>query len=542
MKLVIVLTLIALVILCCVLLNNASSKAGVPVLLAFIILGMFVGNNHILPLTFNDYRLSGDVCTAALIFIMFYGGFGTNWKTARNVATQAGLLASAGVIVTAAVTGLFCHFALHWAWLESLLMGAVISSTDAASVFSILRSRKLGLKNHEAPLIEVESGSNDPLSYMLTIVMLSLIEGNADGAGIAVLLAKQIVLGAVFGFVIAKGALAFLQKVKFATSGFDSLFVLAVAIFSYAIPSLLDGNGYLSAYIVGIIMGNSQFSGKKNLVGFFDGITDLMMVIIFFILGLLSTPADIMHNAVPAVLIFLCITFISRPVAVVSILSWFRKYPANQLGFISLTGLRGAASIVFAIMITTSNAAVEHDIFSIVFGIVLISIAVQGSFIPLLAKKLGVVDPDANVMTTFNDFADNYDMEFTEVEITADSAWKGKKIMELGIPRNLLMCLLLRSDGSREIPNGDTVLEQGDVVIICTRECRNNQTVKIVEHPLSHNSKWEGRMVKEYPFPKMHQLMLIRRGENTIIPNGNTVLQRGDILYINEGLLVAKNQ
>ena len=192
------LILVAVIIVSCVLLNNASFRIGMPVLLAFIMLGMVFGNNGLVPVPMDsDGRaFVGDICTVALIFIMFYGGFGTSWKSARPVVTEAALLSSVGVILTAGITGVFCHFALRWTWLESLLMGAVVSSTDAASVFSILRSRKLGLKNHTAPLLELESGSNDPCSYMLTIIVLSLIGGDVSVGHTLWLFFSQLVFGA----------------------------------------------------------------------------------------------------------------------------------------------------------------------------------------------------------------------------------------------------------------------------------------------------------------------------------------------------------
>ena len=225
------LALVAIIIFCCVLLNNASHKVGIPVLLAFILLGIFVGNVDFINIALEDFKAAEKMCSIALIFIMFYGGFGTRWKTARPVAAQAAILATAGVAVTAGVTGLFCHFVLHWNWLESMLMGAVISSTDAASVFSILRSKNLGLKNGTSPLLEMESGSNDPMSYMLTALMLSLMGGSASGAGITMMLLKQIVLGAGIGYLIARGAILVMRRISFATAGFDSLFVLAIALF-----------------------------------------------------------------------------------------------------------------------------------------------------------------------------------------------------------------------------------------------------------------------------------------------------------------------
>ena len=260
------LVLVAVIIFTCVLLNNASFRIGMPVLLAFILLGILFGNNGIIPIDMNiaDRENVGDICTVALIFIMFYGGFGTSWKSAKPIALEAGLLASVGVICTAALVGVFCHFLLKWGWIEALLLGSVVSSTDAASVFSIFRSRKLGLKNNTAPLLEMESGSNDPCSYMLTIIMLSLMQGEASVGHTIWLFFAQLGFGALFGVLIARVSVEAMKRINFATAGFDSLFVLAIALFSYAVPGLLGGNGYLSAYIVGIILGNTDFRGSDE--------------------------------------------------------------------------------------------------------------------------------------------------------------------------------------------------------------------------------------------------------------------------------------
>ena len=253
---------IAIVIITCVMLNNATNRVGVPVLLAFILLGMLFGNNGLLPVKVESYKAVEQICSAALIFIMFYGGFGTRWDAARPVAAESVLLATAGVVLTAGFTGAFCHFLLRWQWPEALLMGSVVASTDAASVFSILRSRKLGLKNGTAPLLELESGSNDPCSYMLTAVMLSVMQGTASGGQIMWQLFAQLFFGAVLGLLIAQAAAFGLRHITFATSGFDSMFLIAVALFAYAIPAAVGGNGYLSVYIVGMILGAVFFTGK----------------------------------------------------------------------------------------------------------------------------------------------------------------------------------------------------------------------------------------------------------------------------------------
>lgn len=528
-----ILLLITAIIVICVLLNNASSKIGMPMLLAFIIFGMVFGNNGILPIKFDDYQFAEDICTVALIFIMFYGGFGTNWETAKGVVKEAGLLATIGVFLTAGITGLFCHFVLKWNWIEAMLMGSVVSSTDAASVFYILRSKKLGLKNGSAPLLEIESGSNDPCSYMLTIMMLSILDGKASAGAITWQLIAQLGFGALFGMIISQAAVHAMKKIRFSTSGFDSLFVLAIALFSYALPSAFGGNGYLSAYIVGIVLGNHQFPEKQELVHFFDGITGLMQVIIFFMLGLLAHPLQLSKCFLPALAIFGVMLLVSRPVSVCALLAPFRKYKFKQLMLISFAGLRGAASIVFAIMATIGNTMLENDIFSIVFCIVLISIAIQGSFIPFAAKKLDMIDKDADVMTTFNDFKEDTDIQFSEIIVDADSHWKDRTIKDIGIPKNMLICMVLHDDGSSIVPKGDTVLREKDVVVLCSKAYKSDKALRIVEHPLSKNSKWIGKMVRDYP-DQTYQLVMIKRGKDIVIPRGHTVLEAGDILYINE--------
>ena len=522
-------------ILVCVFLNNASSKVGVPVLLLFILFGIAMRLISTPEARFNDMKVAETTCTIALIFIMFYGGFGTNWKSAKCIVKEAGLLASLGVVATAGLTGLLCHFFLGWGWVESLLMGSVISSTDAASVFSILRSKHLGLKNNIAPMLEMESGSNDPCSYMLTIIMLALMKGEASGGAIVLTLVKQLVFGTAFALIIAQAAVFAMRRFSFATSGFDSLFVLAVAIASYAVPSAVGGNGYLSAYIVGIIMGNNHFRGKKQLVSFFDGVTGLMQVVIFFMLGLLARVTGLGHELVPALILFAAIFFVARPVSVIAVLAPFKKYSLKQMLFISFVGLRGAASIVFAIMACSGNALVEHDIFSVVFVIVLISIALQGSLIPRAAAKLDVIDDSSDVMKTFTDFADETNMYFSQIKITPDSSWNGIKVMQLNPPKNVLLCLIIRPDGERVVPNGQTVISEGDTVIMCANAASGEQYIHLVEHPLSQGSKWAGHMVKEYPHNPKEQLVLIKRGDRNVVPHGDTVLMEGDILVINKG-------
>lgn len=522
------LILIVVVILNCVVLNNISARIGVPTLLTFIVLGIVFGNVGAIPVYLDNQIFAKEVCSVALLFIMFYGGFGTRWDSAKPVWKESVLLASAGVIVTAALTGLFCRFALSWGWAESFLLGAVVSSTDAASVFSILRSKKLGLKNNTAPMLEMESGSNDPAAYMLTAVMISIVGSTASGWTIVWMIFAQIIFGAGLGWCIAKAASWVLHKFNFSAEGYDTLFVFAIAIASYAIPDAIGGNGYLSAYIVGLMLGNEDFKGKKAMVGFFDGITSLMQVIIFFLLGLLARPAMLLKAVLPALAIFSFMFLVARPVSVFGLLSPFRKYSARQQSLISFVGLRGAASIVFAIMAITGAQGLSYDLFSIVFCIVLISIAIPGSLIPFAAKKLEMIDSKDNVLKTFNDYSEGTDIQFSSIEIATGSEWDAKRVMELGLPRNMLIALVLRGK-NRITACGDTLLQAGDRVILVTKSFDNSE-VFLLEKSVWKGGKYDGKALGDCDIDGL--VLMIMRDDKEIIPHGDTILQSGDRMVL----------
>lgn len=522
------LILIAVVILTSIWLNTISSRIGVPALLAFMLLGILFANNGLWPVRFDNYNMAKETCTVALIFIMFYGGFGTRWDAVKPVLRESVLLASLGVVITAGLTGVFCHYVLGWDWLESLLFGSVMGSTDAASVFSILRSKRLGLKNDTAPMLEMESGSNDPAAYMCTAILLAIMNGTSSGGFIAWKIFAQIAFGAGCGLGIAWLATLVFRKINFTTDGFDSLFIFAVAIASYAVPTLIGGNGYLSAYIVGIILGNEEFKDKRSLVSFFDGFTGLMQMLLFFLLGLLARPT-IMHKAIlPALAIFGFMLLVARPVAVLGILTPFRKYGFKQQTLISFVGLRGAASIVFAIMAMVDSAFLQNDIFNIVFVVVLLSVTLQGSLIPWVAKKLDMVDPKADVMKTFNDYSEGTDMTFGRIAVTPDSSWIGKAIKDLGLPRNVLIVLVLRG-AERIQPGGDTTLQPGDEVITLTRGY-SDETLSLYEKTIKPNSRRVGQKIADFPGNGL--IVLVRRGDKNIIPSGNTILRAGDRIVV----------
>lgn len=493
---------------------------------------MFFGTDGAVKIPFNNYAFAEQICSVALIFIMFYGGFGTKWSQARPVAVKAVLLSTIGVILTAGITGLFCYFILKISLWESMLIGSVISSTDAASVFSILRSKRLNLKYGTASILEVESGSNDPCSYMLTVIVLTIMKGSISGQEIVYMIFAQIAYGIVFGVVIAYIALWILKNFRFGASGFDAIFVLAVAILSYAAPSLVGGNGYLSAYIVGIILGNRPIKNKKSLVHFFDGVTGLMQMLIFFLLGLLSFPSALPKVVLPGLWIALFLTFVARPVSIFLLMSPFRCKWHQQI-FISWAGLRGAASIVFAVMATISLSSTSNDVFHIVFFIVLFSILIQGSFIPRVAKVLNMIDTNDDVLKTFTDYTEEVPIQFIQFTISQGHPWLGNKIEDILLPPDTLLVLLKRGN-ERIVPKGGTILLPEDTLILSARVWANTEGVKLSEMILQKGHEWIGKAISEITIEPDKLIMMILRTEKIIIPSGQIVLREKDTLVMNE--------
>lgn len=524
------LLLSAIVIVACIIGNRISSRLGIPTLLFFIILGMIFGSDGLLKIEFSDYAFSEQICSAALIFIMFYGGFGTKWSEAKPVAVKSVLLSTIGVLITAFLTGLFCHYVLGFSLLQGLLIGSVLSSTDAASVFSILRSQKLNLKYGTASMLEIESGSNDPISYMLTIIILQAMSGDVSATHIGYAVFAQITFGILCGVIIAFVTGYMLRNFPFATEGFDSILVVASALASYAIPSLIGGNGYLSAYIAGILLGNQEIFNKRSLVNFFDAFNGMMQMLIFFLLGLLVFPSELPKVLLPALGIAIFLTVIARPIAVAVLLTPF-KAPFHQQFVISFAGLRGAASIVFAIMTAVSPAYGEDTIFHIVFCVVLISILFQGTFLPFVARRFHMIDNNSDVLKTFNDYSDETNIQFIQLSIEANHPWIDRPIKELSIMPKTIIALIIRN-GEEIVPKGDTTLKEGDLIVVGAEEYNETDKINLEEIHITKKHKWNEKRVSELDITKDTMIVMIRRKEKDIVPDGTTLLQDGDILVL----------
>ena len=529
MDLNIVLVFVALVMVSAIFGSRISSKSGMPVLLIFLVLGMLAGVDGLLGIDFEDYDAANTICSAALIFIMFYGGFGTSWKAARPVAAPSIVLASAGVVMTAMVTGVFCHLVLGMQWLDAMLLGSVLSSTDAASVFSILRSRRLSLKYGTSSLLEMESGSNDPAAYMLVMIFLEMRSaGSPSFLTISYDVFSQVVYAMAIGVALAWATKQILGRFSF-PEGFTQIFILAVALLSYALPSLVGGNGYLGAYLVGILLGNMKMEGKKDLVSFFNVFNGMMQILIFFLLGLLASPRSLLAEIHVGLLISVCMILVARPVTVALLTLPFR-FPLRQQAVICMAGLRGASSIVFSIVVTVAGAYAYGSIFNTVFVVVLVSILLQGTLLPFVSRKVGMIDEEEDVLKTFNDYEES-SIEFVPIQLSPDSAWTGRRIMDIDTPPDSIVAAIER-DGVPLVPKGDSVLNAGDRIILGMAKPQLDTSVSLCEETVSSHHPWVGRTLGDIR-PKELVLMILRDGK-CIIPTGGTEVRKGDVLVKNE--------
>jgi len=424
---------------------------------------MLFGSDGVVGIYFDNYELTRELCSFGLVFIMFYGGFGTNWKEAKPVARESILMSTFGVIITSGLTGLFCYFVLKTSLLEGLLIGSIVGSTDAASVFSILRSQKLNLKGEIASILEVESGSNDPVAYMLTLIVLTLMNDGGISSIVPIVIG-QIIFGILIGVILSKLTVYIMRNANFEVDGFYTIFITAIAILSYALSEWVGGNGYLSVYIAGIVIGNSKIPHKRSLVHFFDGVSWIMQIMLFFVLGLLAFPSELPSVIGSSILISIFMIIIARPIATFGVLSWF-KIPFKQQLFVSWVGLRGAASIVFAIYAITSGIPLENDIFHIIFFIALLSVAIQGTLIPKVARKLDLVDDTKTVLKTFTDYQEDRSTTLIEYNVDSNNTWKEKTIMEADIPEEILIVMIKR-DSEIIVPKGSTLIKQGDILVL----------------------------------------------------------------------------
>lgn len=453
-----------------------SDNLGVPTLLLFLGIGMLAGSDGPGGLFFDDAKLAQSIGIMSLIFILFAGGLDTKWSEAKPIVKEASILATVGVFVTAISVALFMVYVYHLSFLNGLLLGAIISSTDAAAVFSVLRSKNVSLKGNLKPLLEMESGSNDPMAIFLTIGTLQLlISPNTTWTDILLLFVYQMGIGALFGFGLAKAMVLILNKLKFPYEGIYPVFAVAYAGFIFAITTLVDGSGFLAIYVAGLIVGNSDFIQKKSLLRFFDGLSWLGQIAMFLTMGLFVFPHQLVPIIGSGIAISLFLIFIARPAGVFLSLA-FSTFTLKEKTFISWVGLRGAVPIIlatFPLLAKTPDAIV---VFNIVFFIVLTSALFQGWSMPAVAKWLHLEMPVHKKHSYPIEFEPqgNVDTQLIDLMIPMNSQVIGKSIVELGMPADSLVVLINRDDNFI-VPSGGTNIEEGDTLLVLVN--KNNLPV-----------------------------------------------------------------
>jgi len=380
----------AVLLLLSVIASKASAQLGIPSLLLFLFIGMLAGSEGLGGIYFDDAQVAQFVGVVALTFILFAGGLDTNWIQIKPVLGRGIILATAGVILTAILVGGFSIMVLGLNYLDGLLLGAIVSSTDAAAVFSLLRSKKTSLKGDLKPLLEFESGSNDPMAIFLTVSLTSLIMTPSQSTiEMIPMFAQQMALGATMGYLSGRGTTYIVNRINLESNGLYPVLTIAMVLLIYGATVILGGNGFLAVYIAGITFGNSNFLNKRNTISFHEGLAWLMQITMFIVLGLLVFPSHLIPIAWIGLLISSFLMFIARPVAIFLLLS-LSKMSYREKAMVSWVGLKGAVPIVLATIPLLAGLSDAETIFNIVFFIVMTSVLLQGSSITFVAKLLGV--------------------------------------------------------------------------------------------------------------------------------------------------------
>lgn len=461
--------------------SKTSGSLGVPAVVLFLVIGMMAGSEGPGGIAFDDPGFAQTLGVLALALILFAGGADTDWRSVRPAVWQALALSTLGVFATAVTLAALLHVLLQYPFLEALLLGAIVSSTDAAAVFAVLRSKHVGLRGRLKPLLELESGSNDPMAVFLTVAVIRLLMEPALNAGaIAIAFVLQMAVGAAAGYGIGKGMVWVANRVRLEYEGLYPVLTLALVLFTYGATATIGGNGFLAVYLAGLVMGNSDFIHKRSIVRFHDGLAWLMQIVMFLALGLLVFPSRLFTVAASGLVTAALLMFVARPIGVFLALVP-SKMPLAEKTMVAWVGLRGAVPIVLATFPLLSGVPGADHLFHVVFFVVLTSVLLQGTSIPAVARWLGVdvaierrpVPSDVPAVASAN-------ARLKEFKIPAGSTTAGKRLIELGLPPGVLVVLLRRGDHVI-IPDGGTVIEEGDVVVLVADEWTHAAIQPLVE-------------------------------------------------------------
>jgi cell volume regulation protein A len=458
---------VALLLIISIFASKLSTRISVPALVIFLFIGMLAGSEGIGGIYFDDPQAAQSLGVIALVLILFAGGLDTPIDEARRVIGRGMVLATLGVLITALVVAGGVLLVLDFSPAEAFLVGAIIASTDAAAVFSIMGTQKVSLKRDAVPLLELESGSNDPMAIFLTVGAIELIlKPEMPVASLLLIFVQQMGIGAIMGFVIGNVTVRLINWLRLDADGLYPVFTGAVVLLGYAVTALLGGSGFLAAYIMGLVLSGSTFVHKKSLLRFHDALSWLMQITMFLVLGLLVFPSQLLPVAATGIFVAFVLIFVARPISVFIGLM-FSKYDFRDKLMISWVGLRGATPIVLATFPLLAGIPQSDTIFNIIFFVVFISVLLQGSTVLTMAKLLDVATPLPPKPQYPFELVTQTDIrtEMVELAVPEGSAAVGKQIVNLGLPDASLIVLIAR--GSEiVVPNGSTIIEPGDTLLV----------------------------------------------------------------------------
>lgn len=459
--------------------SKTGYRFGVPTLLLFLLVGMAFGSDGF-GLQFHSAKGAQFIGMVSLSIILFSGGLGTSYQEIKPVLSQGVLLSTLGVLLTTLFTGGFIFWIsnlpftnIHFPLIVSLLLAATMSSTDSASVFNILRSQRMNLKYNLRPTLELESGSNDPMAYMLTIVLIQFIQSGGMSAG-AILgsFCVQLLLGGASGYVLGKVAVWLINKINLNNASLYPLLLLSFVFLIYTVTFLFDGNGYLAVYVAGILVGNARIVNRKEITTFLDGMTWLFQIIMFLALGLLVNPHEMLDVALVASLIGLFMIVLARPLSVLVCLLPYslRRINWRSRLFISWVGLRGAVPIIFATYPVVAGIEGSNQLFNIVFFITILSLVIQGTSISRVARLLHLDEPLPETGNSFGiELPEETNSSLSDIVLTEAMLADGDRLMDMHIPCGTLVMMVRRGD-EYIVPNGSVRLQAGDVLLLIRSE------------------------------------------------------------------------
>lgn len=450
-----------------IIVGKTSYKFGVPTLLLFLGIGMLAGSEGIGGINFDNPEIAQFIGIVSLNFILFSGGLDTNWKAVKPILKEGIALSTLGVLLTAVSLGTFVWFVTNFTIYESMLLGSIVSSTDAAAVFSILRSKNLALKTNLRPTLELESGSNDPMAYVLTIAFLTLVI-NQDQSFLSIIpmFLQQMILGGALGFAFGMLSKIVINRIKLDFEGLYPVLAIALMFITFSATDFVGGNGFLAIYICAVYLGNQDLIHKKTILKMFDGLAWLMQIVLFLTLGLLVFPSQITPYIGIGLLISLFLIFIARPVGVFISLLFF-KMKMRRRFYISWVGLRGAVPIVFATYPLLAGIEKANMIFNIVFFISVTSVLLQGTTLSIVAKWLHVALPEKAKPIADNEryILDLPKSAMEEITVTAHCFAANKRIVDLRFPQTAFITIIKRK-GNFVRAGGTTIIKPNDVLVV----------------------------------------------------------------------------